>query len=43
MLEGHIPDKITRINKAATLIFDGMALVPSLLPHSVTSYLPKQG
>jgi len=35
MLEGHIPDKITRIHKAATLIFDGMALVQSLLPHYV--------
>ena len=34
MLEGFIPDKITRIHKADTLIVDGMALVQSLLPHS---------
>ena len=33
MLEGLIPDKITRIQKADILIFDGMALVQSLLPH----------
>ena len=33
LLEGLIPDKITRIQKADTLIFDGMAFVQSLLPH----------
>ncbi|WAR29538.1 hypothetical protein MAR_003106, partial [Mya arenaria] len=34
MLEGLLPDKITHIHKADTLIFDGMALVQSLSPQS---------
>lgn len=34
MLEGLLPNKITHISKADTIIFDGMAIVQLLQPHS---------
>jgi len=34
MLEDLLPNKITQIHKADTMIFDGMAIVQSLQPHS---------
>ena len=34
MLEGLLPERIIHIQKADTIIFDGMAIVQSLLPHS---------